>query len=88
MALTTAQKQLIIQLDQEAKQILRESNEEDLLMSLCYKMNEIKNIIDSAEKDELNPYYEQYDGFYQYMHLLERLAEGIADGIFDDILKK
>ncbi len=88
MALTTAQKQLIIQLDQEAKQILRESDEEALLMSLCYKINTINDIIASAEENELNPYYEQYDGFYQYMHLLERLAEGIADGIFDDILKK
>jgi hypothetical protein len=23
---------------------------------------------------------EQYDGFYRFAHLLERLAEGIADG--------
>ena len=92
MSLSIKQKRFIARLDSETKQILRYGgDEETLLMSLCDedKMNAIKEIIDSSPENvgELNAYCEQYDGFYQYMNLLERLALGISRGVFDDILK-
>lgn len=92
MSLIAAQKQFIIKLDQEAKQILRNGGEEALLMSLCEegKMEVIKEIIDASleNRDELDIYCKQYFGFYRYMELLERMVLGIANGSFDDILKK
>ena len=87
MALTASQKQFIVQLDNQAKQILQHGNEEALLMTICNKMNKIKDLLDSAKNNELNLYCEQYDGFYRYMNLLERLAIGTSQGIFDDIIK-
>jgi len=87
MALTTEQKDFIILMDSKAKQLLQQGGEEELLLSLCDKMDKIKEIMDSAPDDELNRYCEKYAGFYQYMKLLERFAQGAAEGLFNDILK-
>ncbi len=56
--------------------------------SLAHKMHEIKDIMDSASKGELNSYCQRYEGFYQYMKLLERMARASSQGAFDDIIKK
>lgn len=85
MPLTPQQIDYIKELDSKGRQIMAQGGEEALLMSLCHKMQDIKTLMDGATKDELNAYCQQYDGFYQYMHLLERLAPGCADGIFDDL---
>lgn len=74
-------------MDNTAKQILSHGGQEALLMSLCNKMTDIKGIMDAASQDELNRYCDQYDGFYQYMKLLEQIARGCKDGVFNDILK-
>ncbi len=87
MALTAAQKDFIILMDVKAKQILKQGGEAELLMSLFDKMEKIKSIIASSSGDELDQYCEKYDGFYQYMKLLERLAQGASQGVFDDIIK-
>lgn len=92
MPLTEAQKQFIVKIDQEAKRALHSGGEEALLMSLCDegKMEAIKEIIDASLKNsgELDAYCERYYGFYRYMNLLERMAHGISDGLFDDMLKQ
>jgi hypothetical protein len=85
--LTQEQKHFISLMDSKAKTILKHGGQEALLMSLCDKMGQIKNIMDSSSKDELNQYCERYEGFYAYMKLLEQLAQGCAQGLFKDILK-
>jgi len=60
-------------MDCKAKQILAYGGEEELLMSMCDKMDKIKDIMDSSSGNELNQYCAKYDGFYQYMKLLEVL---------------
>lgn len=80
MALISIQKQDVVDLDIKAKQALQQGGEEALLMSLCDKMDKIKNIMDSLSEDEFNQYCAQYHGFYRYMKLLEDLASAIADG--------
>lgn len=87
MALTEIQKQTIAELDNKAKQILQHSGDEALLMSLCDKMHKIKDIMDSSTHHELNLYCQRYEGFYHYMKLLEKMALGISQGKFDDIIK-
>ena len=86
MSITKSQKEFIISMDNTAKQILSHGDQEELLMSLCNKMTEIKDIIDSSSLDELNQYCDQYNGFYQYMKLLEKMAQGCADGVFKDLI--
>lgn len=85
MPLTLEQKKFIVRIDQEAKKILQNGgDDEDLLISLGDKLNEIKNIIASTEtKEELNTYCKQYAGFCKYIRLLLQLAQEINCGVFD-----
>ena len=87
MSLTIEQQKFIITLDRQAKDIVRTSGQEGLLMSLTDKIHDLKKIMDASSHDELNQYCEKYDGFYMYMKLLEQLAQGCADGVFKDLLK-
>ena len=87
MALTTAQKDFISLIDTEAKHILQQGDEPRLLLSLCDKMDKIKEIIDASSETELNQYCEQYDGFYQCMKLLEHLMQSTTQGLFDPLIK-
>ncbi|MBY0544490.1 MAG: hypothetical protein K2Q14_02955 [Gammaproteobacteria bacterium] len=88
MPLTAAQKDFIMTLDEKAPQILSHGGQEAILMSLTTKMETIKKIMDASTQEELNAYCEKYEGFYHYMKLLEQLAYGCAEGLFDDIIKK
>ena len=74
-------------MDNQAKQILKQGGDEELLMSLANKMHQIKEIMDASTEKELNLYCQHYDGFYQYMKLLERIASASSQGVLDDILK-
>lgn len=85
MPLTSAQKDFIIMLDEKARQILKEGGQEALLMSLATKMNAMKEIMDASTEDELNAYCEKYEGFFQYMKLLEQLAYASSQGLLNDI---
>ena len=87
MALTSKHIAFIKALDHEARQMMASGGEEALLMSLCDKMDDIKTVIDAAGQGELDQYCQQYEGFYHYMHLLEKMAQGCASGAFNDILK-
>ena len=88
LSLTEKQKNFIAVLDSTAKQILQHGGDAELLMSLAHKMHQIKDIMDAASKSELNFYCQRYEGFYQYMKLLERMAKASSEGAFDDLIKK
>jgi len=60
--------------------MLANGGEEKLLVSLYDIMDDVKKIMDSASRQEMDLYCEEYDGFYCVMKLLESLAAGIADG--------
>ena len=53
----------------------------------CYKpattMDTFKRVIDSISRIQMDYICQQYDGFYQFAKLMEKLAHGIADGIID-----
>ena len=51
-----------------------------MLISLAGIMVDLKKILGSANKHELETYSQKYDGFYRFMKVLETLAAGIADG--------
>jgi hypothetical protein len=86
LALTLEQKALIQTMNVNAKEILKQGGQEALLISLCDKMTAIKGIMDASSKAELNQYCKLYEGFHCYMKLLEQLAKGCSEGVFNDLL--
>ena len=81
MSLKPEQINLISLIDQKVKDILSSGgNEISVMISLLEEMPQIKTIIDSADKKELNKYCDYYDGFYRYMKILENTAGAIANG--------
>ena len=68
-------------IDQQVNEMIsRSENDVKILMSLADAMNDLKKILDSTVKNELNQYCQKYDGFYHFMKILEGLATGISDG--------
>ena len=65
-------------MDTTAKRLLQQGGQEALILSLCDKMVAIKEIIDAVSEKEWNVYCQHYEGFYEYMALLEQLAIGCS----------
>lgn len=81
MALSTEQINLISFIDQKVKNILSSGGDEiSVIVSLADEMPRIKTIIESDDKEGLNKYCNSHEGFYQYMKILEDLANAIASG--------
>lgn len=54
------------------------------LLQTCYDyMNAFKRVMDSTSRIQMDYIFQQYDGFYRFAKLMERLAQGIADGIIN-----
>jgi hypothetical protein len=81
MPLTEQQTQLAGAIDRHVRHILAQGGgDEELLMSLADHMGTFKQLMDLSTGEEMNALCQRYDGFYRFATLLERLAEGIADG--------
>ena len=81
MSLSLQQKKLIVDVDNKTKSILKNGgNEETLLVEMLDFMPAIKEVITSNSQKELDVLTQEYDGFYAYMKILEKLAQKIADG--------
>lgn len=79
MPLSVEQINLISFIDQKVKSILSNGgNEISIMISLLDEMPQIKTIIDSTAKEELNKYCDSHEGFYQYMKILEDTTSAIA----------
>lgn len=81
MSLTEQQTRLAGTIDRHVKHVLAHGGgDEELLMSLADYMGTFKQWMDMSTGEEMNALCQRYDGFYHFAKLLERLAEGIADG--------
>ena len=81
MSLTIEQKHLLISIDNQANQILSAGgSDEDLMKHLYLVMESLKKIMDLSTQKELNTYCQEYNGFYRFMKLLEKLAVAISKG--------
>ena len=49
-------------------------------MSMAAYMGTFKQLLDTCSGADTDALCARYDGFYRFAKLLERLAEGIADG--------
>ena len=81
MPLTVQQTQLAETIDTHVKEVLAHGGGEGaLLLSLADYMPTFKQLLDTCTGAEMDMLCTRYDGFYHFATLLERLAEGIADG--------
>jgi len=78
--LNAFQKQRLIDIDMQVKQIIHDGGDEALLLSLYDFMEYFKKIMDACSDKELDEYCKKYYGFYYLAKLLEDMAMGIADG--------
>ena len=67
-------------MDPRGEQIAYGGGDEELLLTMSGQMATFKEVMDSSSKAEMDELCERYDGFYRFGKLLERLAQGIADG--------
>jgi hypothetical protein len=81
MTLTAHQTRLAETIDMHVRQVLAHGGgDEALLLSMADYMPTFKQLLDTCTGAEMDLLCERYDGFSRFAHLLERLAEGIADG--------
>jgi len=81
MPLTPQQTRLAVTIDTHVTRLLAHGGgDEALLASLADYMGTFKQLMDLSTGEEMNALCQQYEGFYRVAKLLERLAEGIADG--------
>ena len=81
MPLTQEQTRLATTRDKHVKRtIVFGGTDEDLLVSMYDYMDPFKQLLDSSTQHEMDELCQRYDGFYRFAKLLERLAEGIANG--------
>jgi hypothetical protein len=81
LGLSAEQQQFVTSINNYANQFpVSEAGEEKMLES-CYDYMEVfKRIMDSCSKPQMDFICQQYNGFYRFAKLMERLAQGIANG--------
>lgn len=75
-------------IDAWVQDIVRSSNSDDqaderILESMVDYMGPFKHLLDNCTKLEMILLANQYDGFYRFANLLERLAQAIQDGVIE-----
>ena len=80
--------QLAEMIDDWVQDIVRSSNSDDqaderILESMVDYMGPFKHLLDNCTKLEMTLLVNQYDGFYRFANLLERLAQAIQDGVIE-----
>ena len=72
---------MAVTIDEHVKYTLAKGGgDEELLVSMYDYMHTFKQLLDTSTETEMSQLCQQYDGFYRFAKLMERLAEGIADG--------
>ncbi|MDX7992319.1 arylsulfatase regulator [Xenorhabdus littoralis] len=62
---------------------LSETDDAQLLKTCYGYMDVFKQVIDSASTAQQDDICQQYIGFFRFAKLMEKLAQGIAEGIID-----
>ena len=81
MSLTSIQVQLATRIDKHVQKIVEKGGDDEALLVAMYdQMGTFKQLMDSSTQKEMDELCQRYSGFYRFASLLERLAEGIANG--------
>ncbi|TVO39910.1 arylsulfatase regulator [Vibrio algivorus] len=82
--LTTEQLHLIKIVHNYAHRFPHTEDGDIQLLQDCYDyMDAFKQVIDSTSKVELDYICLQYSGFFRFAKWMERLAQGVADGVIE-----
>lgn len=80
--LTAEQRQLAKIVHEYASRFpLTEEGDAQLLQGCYDYMDAFKRVMDSTSKVQMDYLCQQYHGYYRFAELMERLAQGIADGV-------
>ena len=93
MTLTNRQIEIATQIDQDVQKAGQkaktlEAGEEAVIELMPKHMLGFKHMLDTLDSDGINQVCEEYPGFYIFAQMMERIAEGCRDGVFDDILNQ
>ncbi|TPW39324.1 arylsulfatase regulator [Serratia sp. SRS-8-S-2018] len=82
--LTAEQQQLAkIVHDYACRFPLTENGDAQFLQGCYDYMDAFKRVMDSASKVQMDYICQQYPGYYRFAKWMERLAQGIADGVIE-----
>ena len=92
MNLTARQIQIVTKIDKQVARIIKKKKtsqavDEAIIEMTPDHMNSFKHLLDTLDSDDINKLCQEYYGFYRFTKMLERIAEGCRDGLFDDIIK-
>lgn len=84
MDLTAEQRQLASIIHDYACRCPETEQGDALLLQGCYDyMDAFKLVMDSSSKVQMDYLCQQYPGFFRFGQWMERLAQGLADGIIE-----
>ena len=82
--LNAEQRQMVKIIHDYASRFPRNETGDAQLLQSCYDyMGAFKHVIDSTSPSQMDYICQHYEGFYRFAQLMEKLAQGIADGIID-----
>ena len=93
MPLNTEQQQIVDRIDGAVRRMMAvnptaEDQDKGLITLMAAYMMDFKYLKDTLSKADMDRVCQQHEGFYHYAKMLERMAQAIADGNFNDILKR
>ncbi len=93
MDLTERQLQIASQIDRDVMSIGQKAKSKDAadeaVIELMPKyMDGFKHLLDTLDSNGMNQVATDFPGFYIFAKMMERIATGCRDGLFDDIIAK
>ena len=93
MTLTHRQIEIATQIDQDVRKAGQkaktlEAGQEAVIELMPKHMHGFKHLLDTLDSNGMDQVCEEYPGFYIFAQMMERIAEGCRDGVFDDIINK
>jgi len=93
MNFTTYQIQIATLIDTQVARIIESSKTDQEVDEAIIEMfpdykDGFKHLLDTLHSDDINALCEKFPGFYRFAKMMERIAEGCRDGLFDDIISQ
>ena len=93
MNITAQQRQIATLIHEVVVQIIAtektiQAEDEAMVGLMPDYMAGFKHCLDTLDAEGMARLSHEYPGFYRFSQMLERVAEGCQDGVFDDILSK
>ena len=93
MHLTERQRQIASRIDRDVQRIgqqakSQEAAEEALIELMPQHMDGFKHLLDTLDSGSINVLGEEVPGFFIFAQMMERIAAGCRDGLFDELMAK